>query len=418
MGRLNDRSARSGACVVSDAGRKLPAVLAASLAVLIGLAAIPARAASAAGFGITGDVSGIGGHAVAAVAAGYGSAVSIWKSTAAVGAPGADSGRGVVHVFARSGGAWHQQAVLTDPNARKGRGFGGAVAVWSTPSATFALIGATAIGNSGMAYVYQRVGANWRLRASLANPSTGRAQFGAAVAGSGSTAIVAAPAARNYAGTVYVFARQGSAWRLRATLTRPRSQRGALRNEFGNAVAISGSTLVIGQAYPNAGAGVAYVYVRAAQRWHLRATLAAGVAGNNFGRSVAVSGRTVIVGAPSTSSYSGVAYVFARSGTTWRRQSTLRAPHAFSMDLFGESVAVSGTRVLVGASRRGLTRCGSAYEFERSGSNWPARARVVNPGCSPGDLFGWSVGLSGRSAIIGAPQANHGAGAAYVQTVP
>jgi hypothetical protein len=79
---------------------------------------------------------------------------------------------------------------------------------------------------------------------------------------------------------------------------------------------------------------------------------------------VAISGDTAIVGASSESSNatgvngnqsnnsapgSGAAYVFARSGTVWSQQAYLKASNTNAGDSFGFSVAVSGDTAIVGA---------------------------------------------------------------------
>jgi hypothetical protein len=84
-----------------------------------------------------------------------------------------------------------------------------------------------------------------------------------------------------------------------------------------------------------------------------------------FGYSVTISGETVVVGAPYESSnaigvngdqlnnlasYSGAAYVFVRDGLTWTQQAYLKASNTQSReDCFGWSVGISGETIVVGA---------------------------------------------------------------------
>ncbi|NBO65246.1 MAG: hypothetical protein EBU88_10465 [Acidobacteria bacterium] len=84
-----------------------------------------------------------------------------------------------------------------------------------------------------------------------------------------------------------------------------------------------------------------------------------------FGYSVTISGETVVVGAPYESSnaigvngdqlnnlasYSGAAYVFVRNGLTWTQQAYLKASNTQSReDCFGWSVGISGETIVVGA---------------------------------------------------------------------
>lgn len=88
-------------------------------------------------------------------------------------------------------------------------------------------------------------------------------------------------------------------------------------------------------------------------------------AGDHFGWSVAVSGNTVLVGArwedsnatgvngnqaDNSAPSSGAAFVFIRDmGGNWSQQAYLKASNTDAGDLFGYSVAVSGDTVVVGA---------------------------------------------------------------------
>ncbi len=85
---------------------------------------------------------------------------------------------------------------------------------------------------------------------------------------------------------------------------------------------------------------------------------------DNFGQSVAVSGDTVVVGAPAEASNAtgvngnqannsayaaGAVYVFVRSGATWSQQAYLKASNTEANDGFGFSVGVAGGTIVVGA---------------------------------------------------------------------
>lgn len=86
--------------------------------------------------------------------------------------------------------------------------------------------------------------------------------------------------------------------------------------------------------------------------------------GDIFGVSVAISGDTLVVGAPYESSnaqgvngvqdndgspYAGAAYVFVRLGDQWVQQAYLKASNADVADFFGWSVGISGNTIIVGA---------------------------------------------------------------------
>ena len=74
---------------------------------------------------------------------------------------------------------------------------------------------------------------------------------------SGSTALVGAPGNNNYTGAAYVFTGSGSTWPQQAKLTAAAAAPG---DYFGYAVALSGSTAVVGAPGKNSTTGAAYVF--------------------------------------------------------------------------------------------------------------------------------------------------------------
>ena len=142
---------------------------------------------------------------------------------------------------------------------------------------------------------------------------------------------------------------------------------GASGDYFGASVAISGSTAVVGSFPNDSYTGAAYVFVRSNGVWSQKAELTAsgGVVGDDFGDSVAIDRSTVVVGAPGTDSYTGTAYVFVRSNGVWSEQAKLTASDGIAFDLFGTSVAISGSTAVVGA--QGSNSTGAAYVFVNSG---------------------------------------------------
>jgi hypothetical protein len=178
--------------------------------------------------------------------------------------------------------------------------------------------------------------------------------------------------------------------------------RPAAGEQFGGAVAVSGSTLVIGAAWEDtAGTGLAYVFARRDGRWSQQAVLSAahGAYGDGFGVSVAMSHTTVVVGAPYRANEKGGAYVFARDHGRWFQQARLM-PSPAARDLFGASVTVSGSTVVAGAENFNAGR-GTAFVFTRAGARWSQQARLTTSGLVANDFFGSAVAVSGQTAVIG-----------------
>jgi hypothetical protein len=250
--------------------------------------------------------------------------------------------------------------------------------------------------------------------------------FGHSVAVSGNTALVGAfnhtVGGQGQAGVVYVFTRTGTTWSQQAKLT---ASDPALQDWFGYSVALSGNTAVVG-AYGKTEAGVdfagaVFVFTRSGTTWTRQAVLQdpTPVKYESFGESVAVYGDTVLIGAPwkdGTYSRAGTAFVFTRSGTTWTQQAELLRSDTANYDYFGQSVALSRDTALVSVwGKNGFA--GAADVFTRSGTTWTQQAELSAPDT---DAFGWSVALSGDTALVGARQSTVGsvdsAGNAYVFT--
>jgi FG-GAP repeat len=160
-------------------------------------------------------------------------------------------------------------------------------------------------------------------------------------------------------------------------------------------------------------------------------TASDGAAADNLGISVAVSGDTVVVGAWLDDGGKGSAYVFVKPGGGWAsgtETAKLTASDRASSDWFGSSVAVSGDTVVVGAPEDDVGangNQGSAYVFVKPGGGWASGAETAKLTASDGagsDELGWSVAVSGDTAVAGAIYDDVGAngdqGSAYVFVKP
>ncbi len=341
---------------------------------------------------------------------------------------------GAVYVYVRSGTTWAPQAYLKAPNPEIGDAFGVAVAV----SGNTIVVGASnessnqstilhagslptaasdddSASSAGAAYVFVRSGTTWSTEAYLkASNAEASDNFGGSVAIDGDTIVVGASSedsnqstilhagsfptaagdndAAGAAGAAYVFVRTGSTWSQQAYLK-------ACNNEaadtFGEVVAISGDTIVVGAKGEDGG---------------LPGVLNAGSLPTPAGDNDAANG-------------AGAAHVFVRSGTTWSQQAYLKSTNAGASDLFGYPVAISGDTIVVGAhledgnntavinssslpslatANNLAGAAGAAYVFFRTGSTWAQQAYLKAPNAEANDEFGYSVAISGDTIVIGA----------------
>jgi hypothetical protein len=311
--------------------------------------------------------------------------------------------------------------------------FGTSVAVDGNTAVVGALGDNGIGGNTGSAYVFVRSGSTWTVQAHLFASDGGDADlFGASVAISGNTVVVGAyfdDSPSSQEGSAYVFVRSGTTWTQQAKLVAPDA---SVADFFGFSVAVSGDTALVGapgdDTVAGTDAGSAHVFVRTGTTWAPQAQLFGSMATQNdgFGVSVALVGETAAVGAPGNAtgaaSTVGSTYVFTRKINIWNEEARLTASDAALGDEFGYSVGLSGESAVVGARNDddGAINAGSAYVFLRTGTTWAQQAKLVADDPGNGDQFGTSVGIAGDTVVVGSvaddTAAGTNAGSAYVYT--
>ena len=154
-------------------------------------------------------------------------------------------------------------------------------------------------------------------------------------------------------------------------------------------------------------AGAAYIFERSGIVWSQKDQMRAsdGAAGDAMGSAVAISGSTVILGAPGhypASNRIGKVHVFTRKLIArpavydWVRQTKLGASDGVAKDGFGSGVDIDGDRAVVGAqwSNAMGTTSGCAYTYNRSGTTWTERYKVVASDGEVNDQLGASVAIA------------------------
>jgi trimeric autotransporter adhesin len=347
---------------------------------------------------LDGDTLAVGAHGEASAATGVDGNQGNNSAT--------DSG--AVYVFRRSGSGWQQEAYLKASNTGAGDSFGYSVALDGDTLAAGARFEDSAAaginGNqadnsaidSGAVYVFRRSGIGWQQEAYVKASSSGAGdQFGYSVALDGDTLAVGARLEASAAtgvngnqadnsipdsGAVYVFRRGETQWQQEAYVKASNTGAG---DQFGYSVALDGDTLAVGAYLEDSAAmgvngnqasnsaadsGAAYVFRRSGTGWQQEAYVKASntEAGDRFGVSVALGGDTLAVGAYRESSTatgvngtqgdngannSGAVYVFRRSDAGWQQGAYVKASNTGASDQFGNSVALDGDTLAVGAPR-------------------------------------------------------------------
>ena len=311
--------------------------------------------------------------------------VVISGNTLIAGSPG--NGQGAAYVFTGSGSTWTLQQKLTASDGANGNNFGFAAGI-SADSNTV-IVGAPgspdlspphAFNNPGAAYVFVRSGNTWTQQAKLTGGtgSAGGDLFGAAVAVTGNFGVVGAPARprttdnngnpitpQANAGQVTFFLRQGTSWSPNDFVLR-----GGTNDRVGNAVAISGNTVAVGIPSLVIGSPGAVTIINLNAFGTPAGDPTGGLQGANgdrLGYAVALDGNTVIAGAPGNN----VAKVYVRTGSpgTWNNTQPAvlsRPADDGSGGDFGFSVGISGETAVVGNPGNNGGK-GAGITFTRTG---------------------------------------------------
>jgi hypothetical protein len=201
-------------------------------------------------------------------------------------------------------------------------------------------------------------------------------------------------------------------------------------DNFGYSVAVDGDTALIGayKGYNNIGydSGSVYVFIRdSAGNWSEQQKLSAGGVADRFGVSVALDGDTALIGAYRAYGMEwnhfawGAAYVFTRDRDgLWTEQQKLTASDGANSQRFGWSVGLDGNTAVVGAIfDGGAGKYGAAYVFTRSDGVWVEQQKLTASVRGYRDHFGYSVAVGGDAVMIGNPGYDDNfptIGAAYV----
>lgn len=372
------------------------------------------------------------------------------------------SNAGAAYIFKRTESTWSQQAKLTASDGQASDGFGYDVEI--SKDGNYAIVGAwfedggsgDPTSNAGAGYVFVRSGSSWTQQAKLVASDAGVGYLlGLHVSINEDGTYVALGASGEDtngtdSGAVYIFVRSGSSWSQQQKIEQnpsystQRFSKVSLNSD--GTYLLAGATNVQGPPNFN-GQGAVYVFTRSGSTWTQQQGpifTSDGQSSDTFGHSIAINedATTFIAsalnedgGSGDPISSAGAAYIFTRSGSTWTEQAKIVASDAQASDTFGRSVAISkdGNIVVVGTTAEDggagdpLSSVGAFYVFERTGSSWTQKKKILSSDGDAFDSFANEVSISddGNYIIAGAHSEDGGsgnavsaAGAVYVYEVP
>ena len=179
---------------------------------------------------------------------------------------------------------------------------------------------------------------------------------------------------------------------------------------FGHSVAVSDTRIVVSAKdfFDTNGSTGAYIFdIDGNQIAKVQPSVAQ--AEDQFGESVAVSNNRIVVGAPRETTagpayFAGTVYIFDINGNQLAK---IQGSDTEAYDGFGESVAVSNNRIVVGAKYEDTTAgdAGSVYIFDIDGNQI---AKIQASDAQASDSFGWSVAVSDTRIVVSAPTEDTG----------
>jgi choice-of-anchor B domain-containing protein len=320
---------------------------------------------------------------------GFGSAIAVDGNTLLIGDAKADSESGVVYVFTRDGTAgWRQTGSFTAPERHAGDAFGSGIVV--TNGRAYVATGVRGFGpmvftrRSGSVYVFRNAGGStWSAETTLTSSDTSGAQtFGNAIAASGSRVMIGNFRADSGNGAVYVFNRDASGgWKLETKIAPPGPVTG--RNSgFGSSLVLRGDSAFIG-ALNDRGAGAVWVFARdsAAGHWNpvTRTLPFDGSFGTRYGIALAEVGNELWVGADGANGFQGRAFVVTRDSTGFPTATRLGPPATMQggRTQFGAKIAASPSLVAVAIPNEDYGEGGVMLYSRRPGGAWTAAAHLV-----------------------------------------
>ena len=283
---------------------------------------------------------------------------------------------------------------------------------------------------AGAAYIFEHDGESWSSGCKLMAAGGEESDwFGYAVSLHGDRALIGAfrddPRGSN-SGSVYVFDFDGTDWIQTHQLT---ASDGAAFDGFGFTVALAQDRAVIGARFDDdlgLESGAAYVFDFDGNDWieTQKLTVMDGEAGDEFGQTVALSENRLLVGATRRDALgddSGAVYVFDFDGQAWQQTHQLLPSNGAAFDRFGNSLSLYGNTAVVGAqlSDSDQQDTGSVYIFEFDGAAWLQTQQIAAPHASPILGFGQSVSVADDRLLISAYNDTNqeiSSGSAYLYT--
>ncbi len=208
------------------------------------------------------------------------------------------------------------------------------------------------------------------------------------------------------AGSAYIFNYDGDNY---IQISKLLADDGGVEHLFGKSSGIFDDFAVIGAPFEDEngyGSGAAYVFTNQGTEWTQTQKLQPDDIEiyKYFGQSVAIDGDFLVVGADGDDThgnFSGAAYVFKNNSGNWEQVAKLTASDGAESDHFGKDVSISGDFVAVGSYGDDSYK-GSVYIFYNNEGTWEFSQKLTASDAASLDYFGCDVAIYGNYVVAGA----------------
>ncbi len=315
--------------------------------------------------------------------------VTVDGNRAAMVAVGATGDPASLRILARTDAAgWAEESRIEAPDTAATR-FG-----WSLKfRENILFVGAPAFGRAGAVFVYSESGDGWEGEAVIEPAGlSADAGFGSSISVGATSLFVGAPGSNTTGGTVLEYSNVSGAWTEIQTIAPTES---SAADRFGTAIALERNELWIGSPGADSRSGRVRRFIESSDgRWRETNSIlpTAVEPGFRFGEAIALSANTAVVGAPGADGNTGWAAAFSRTGADeWSSGEWLKISESLETIATGEEVRCLG---------------GGASQFSCRGVDLlsflsiPSIGGDVTEGLS--DLWGWTDPATGNEyALVG-----------------
>lgn len=326
-------------------------------------------------------------------------------------------------------GCWAESRLKTSVAYSQLIGVGTAVAIdgnWSAIAAP--RYSTSTVINAGAVYMFEKVAGEWTHRSTIVPQNAVADDTISAIALSG-TRLAIGSSKRNTTGAVAIYDLVNSEWTFQGDVVPPSPHSALTGQKFSSSLAMNAKYLAIGAPNYSAGgagtndkSGLVYIFDNSGATPSFKMVIQSDSPGSAFGTSVALDlagGDFLIAGAPQTYGLESLADGYAKViniGGASPVLSKKLAPTDSKADAlgmrYGQSVALNGTKAVVGASLRtnGTNlEAGGIYYY----ANYATSTQVTRGGDVASANLGQSLAFTTSGLLVGCPYCNNRAGQAW-----